>query len=74
MIDLISYCFVVVVVVQVNTGQTDGPPGVDLNLMNVWKQGYTGRGIVISVLDDGLDHTHPDLEPNYVSCFSLDFF
>ncbi|XP_066924353.1 PC3-like endoprotease variant B isoform X2 [Clytia hemisphaerica] len=55
-----------------NTGQTDGPPGVDLNVMNVWKQGLSGQGIVISVLDDGLDHTHPDLEPNYDRYASCD--
>lgn len=29
--------------------------------------GYTGKGIVITILDDGLEKNHPDLEANYVS-------
>ena len=27
--------------------------GVDTNVLPVWKSGITGRGVVISVLDDG---------------------
>jgi len=48
-----------------NTGQASGPAGVDMNVVPVWKNNITGRGIVIAVLDDGLDWTHPDLEGNY---------
>ena len=25
----------------------------------------TGRGVVVSILDDGLEYTHPDLKRNY---------
>ena len=39
--------------VQLNSGQTGGPVGVDANVLPVWKSGITGRGVVISVLDDG---------------------
>lgn len=35
--------------------------------MPVWRQGITGRGVVVSILDDGVDHTHPDLRDNFVS-------
>lgn len=31
--------------------------------------GYTGKGIVITILDDGLEKDHPDLQANYVSFF-----
>lgn len=39
----------------------------DLNVREAWQQGYTGRGIVVSILDDGIEKNHPDLEANYVS-------
>jgi len=28
----------------------------------VWAQGYTGRGIVVAVVDSGVDYTHPALQ------------
>jgi len=55
-----------------NTGQASGPAGVDMNVVPVWKNNITGRGIVIAVLDDGLDWTHPDLEGNYDAQASYD--
>ena len=30
-------------------------------------QGYTGKGVVVSILDDGIEKNHPDLQDNYVS-------
>jgi subtilisin family serine protease len=30
----------------------------------VWAQGYTGQGITIAIIDDGVDYTHPDLRNN----------
>ena len=34
----------------------------------------TGQGIRITVLDDGLEHTHSDLKDNYVSSFPFNYF
>jgi len=31
--------------------------------------GYTGRGQVVTFLDDGLEFDHPDLRENYVCLF-----
>ena len=39
---------------QLNKGQSSGPAGVDINVAPVWKSGITGRGVVVSILDDGM--------------------
>jgi hypothetical protein len=41
----------------------------DLNVTGAWRMGYTGRGRVVTFLDDGLEFDHPDLQENYV-CLS----
>ncbi|XP_051916018.1 furin (paired basic amino acid cleaving enzyme) b [Hippocampus zosterae] len=37
----------------------------DLNTRVAWAQGYTGKGIVVTILDDGIEKDHPDLINNY---------
>ena len=39
---------------------------VDLGILPVWQKGYMGKGIVISILDDGLEWNHTDIQQNYV--------
>nr|RLV76681.1 hypothetical protein DV515_00016740 [Chloebia gouldiae] len=39
----------------------------DLNILTAWSRGYTGLGVVLTVLDDGLEKDHPDLAANYVT-------
>lgn len=34
--------------------------------MPVWQKGITGKGVVITVLDDGLEWNHTDIYANYV--------
>jgi len=42
------------------------------NVTNAWTQGVTGRGVVVTILDDGLEYTHPDLQKNYEPKASAD--
>ncbi|RUS78723.1 hypothetical protein EGW08_013510, partial [Elysia chlorotica] len=46
--------------------------GYDMNVIGVWKKGFTGKNIVISFLDDGLEHQHQDLRRNYDPYASYD--
>ena len=40
--------------------------GLDMNVQEAWAEGVTGRGIVVTILDDGLEKDHPDIRRNYV--------
>jgi VCBS repeat-containing protein len=55
-----------------NIGQTGGFVGEDAHVVGPWNN-YTGSGVVIGVVDDGVEHTHPDLQPNYDAADSYDF-
>jgi subtilisin-like proprotein convertase family protein len=50
--------------------RTEEPAGA--NVRAVWPTAG-GTGAVIGIVDDGLQHTHPALQPNYSSELSLDF-
>jgi hypothetical protein len=41
--------------------------GLDMNVQPAWIEGITGLGVVVTILDDGLEKDHPDLFRNYVS-------
>jgi subtilisin-like proprotein convertase family protein len=55
-----------------NTGQGGGVAGIDVNVTNVWDK-YRGTNIVIGIIDDGLQVTHPDLSGNFIFAPSFDF-
>lgn len=40
-----------------------------MNVIPAWKEGITGKGVVVTILDDGLESDHPDLQQNYVRTF-----
>lgn len=55
-----------------NTGQNGGTPGIDINVTNVWNL-WTGAGITVATVDDGLQTDHPDLAPNVNTAMDWDF-
>lgn len=49
--------------------------GLDMNVQGAWADGITGHGVVVTILDDGLEKDHPDIYSNYVShLFLLRYF
>ncbi len=50
---LLIYWYTFAISWQLNTGQTSGPAGLDLNVEPAWIQGVTGQGVVVSFIDDG---------------------
>ena len=61
-----------------NTGQNNfasffATSGEDLNVDAVIVSGVTGQGVIIAVVDDGLELAHEDLSPNVVEGGSFDF-
>jgi hypothetical protein len=44
---------------------TDAPWGIDrVKAPEAWAKGYTGQGVVVAVIDSGVDYNHPDLKNN----------
>ncbi|XP_013814316.2 proprotein convertase subtilisin/kexin type 7 [Apteryx mantelli] len=40
-------------------------PGKDINVTGVWERNVTGHGVTVVVVDDGVEHTIKDIQPNY---------
>ncbi|CCD25707.1 kexin KEX2 NDAI_0F03890 [Naumovozyma dairenensis CBS 421] len=48
-------------------------PGNDVNVKKLWYENITGEGIVVAIVDDGLDYENPDLKDNFSAEGSWDF-
>ncbi len=46
--------------------------GFDMNVQPAWARGVTGKGVVVTILDDGIQTNHPDLRDNYDPLASTD--
>jgi subtilisin family serine protease len=38
-----------------------------MGVRKAWNLGMSGKGVVVTILDDGIEKNHPDLQKNYVS-------
>jgi PKD repeat protein len=47
-----------------NTGQQGGTPDADIDLPEAWDIIRGNTNVVVAVIDDGIQHTHPDLAAN----------
>ncbi|HEY8901216.1 MAG TPA: S8 family serine peptidase [Chthoniobacterales bacterium] len=59
-----------------NTGQSGGAAGIDVNVEPVWNYGgtgYRGAGVVVGVVDGGLQTAHPDLAANVLTDIDHDW-
>ena len=36
-----------------------------MGVWNVWDQGITGKGVIVSVVDDGVSRCHPSIKDNF---------
>ncbi|XP_067665685.1 furin-like protease kpc-1 isoform X2 [Haliotis asinina] len=46
--------------------------GLDMNVRKAWDYGFTGKGVTVTILDDGIEKDHPDLKVNYDERASYD--
>ncbi|XP_071039452.1 neuroendocrine convertase 1-like isoform X2 [Parasteatoda tepidariorum] len=48
-----------------DTRSLNNLPELDMRTIPVWNMGYTGKGIVVTIMDDGLEWNHTDIIGNY---------
>ena len=58
---------------QLNFASTAGIASKDINADGVIIEGYTGKGVIVAVVDSGLEITHEDIKDNIVTNGSFNF-
>lgn len=53
-------------------GANDSDCPTSMRIVDAWRAGYAGNKVVVTILDDGIETTHPDLRQNYDGNASYD--
>lgn len=48
-----------------NSGAAGGVAGADIDAIRAWDISVGSKNVLVGVIDTGIDHTHPDIAPNY---------
>ncbi|XP_063737763.1 proprotein convertase subtilisin/kexin type 6-like isoform X2 [Eleginops maclovinus] len=56
----------------IHCGEKNSPCHSEMNIQAAWQRGYTGKNVVVTILDDGIERNHPDLVQNYDHLASYD--
>ena len=56
-----------------NNGQFAGGAANDIDVEPVWSAGNLGEGVRVAIVDDGLNHQHPDLRDNVDTDSNFDY-
>ena len=56
-----------------NRGQSGGAPGQDANVFQAWRDGLSGEGVVVAIVDEGVEPDHEDLAANFNASLSFDY-
>uniref|UniRef100_A0A8C6UGX8 SPC3 n=1 Tax=Neogobius melanostomus TaxID=47308 RepID=A0A8C6UGX8_9GOBI len=56
----------------IHCNDKSSPCRSDMNILGAWQRGFTGKNVVVTILDDGIERNHPDLAPNYDHLASYD--
>ncbi|KAM3721853.1 Neuroendocrine convertase [Dirofilaria immitis] len=50
---------------NLKTSRTRNGQSISMYVIKAWELGYTGKNVVVTILDDGIQHNHTDIVSNY---------